>query len=286
MTLQKLSPLVAMALWAFLAVTSAFWFAPAAQACGTDSDCHIGDRSYRIYLPSGIDADAVSSDRRVGAIVFSHGYRGSARGAMRNGALRAVADRLGVALIAGKSLRDDWVLPGAPSDPGYDGTVELDYYDAVIADAAARFPIDARRLMATGFSAGGMMTWNLICHRGHRFAAFAPVAGVFWDPIPATCPSSPAHVIHMHGDADRIVPLEGRRIGPTTQGDVWETVKMYAAAGGFRAATLVDWEDMRCRRRTNTDGKVLELCVFEGGHDFRARRLEAAWLRFETLGAL
>ena len=150
-----------------------------AQACGPDSDCEIGDRNYRIYLPEGFGADGPG-----GAIVYSHGYKGSSKGTMRNQSLRRVADELGVALIAGNDAGDDWSLPGAPS-PNYKPEIdEIAYYRAVIADATTRFPIDPDRLLATGFSAGGMMTWNLACDAGDLFAGFAPIAGTFWAPVP------------------------------------------------------------------------------------------------------
>lgn len=53
--------------------------APAAFACGPDTNCQLGDRHYRIAMPEGHDGVT-----HFGAIVFAHGYRGSARGAMRN----------------------------------------------------------------------------------------------------------------------------------------------------------------------------------------------------------
>ena len=67
--------------------------APMALACGADSDCMVGDRSYRISLPEGVDVP-------VGAVVWAHGYRGTAAGVMRNGSLRKMVHAEGLALIA------------------------------------------------------------------------------------------------------------------------------------------------------------------------------------------
>ncbi len=273
---------------AILAVFSAAGLALSASgaaACGLDSDCVVnvegqGERSYRIYLPEGVEEP-------MGAIVYAHGYRGSSSGAMRNGGFMAMADRLGVAFIAvNADDNPDWILPGTPSDPGYRGRRELDYMRAVLDDAEARFGLDRDRMLMTGFSAGGMLTWNLICDEGALFAAYAPVSGTFWDPIPENCSAPVADVIHVHGTADRVVPIGGRPIRATSQGDVREAFALYAAHGGFGAPEAADWEGLDCARRTNADGRVLELCLHDGGHDFRTAYIERAWRRFEALGVL
>ena len=93
---------------------------------------------------------------------------------------RQMVSDMGPALIALKSADDDWVIPYAPRHMDSDGSVEFRYVEAVIEDAARRFPIDTKRLMAAGFSAGGMMVWNLACTMPERFAGFAAIAGTFW----------------------------------------------------------------------------------------------------------
>ncbi len=248
----------------------------AARACGPDSDCMIGDRHYRIAMPEGATGP-------VGAIVFAHGYRGSARGVMRNMGLRRMVADMGLALIAVKSARDDWDIPGAPSDMDSDGAVEMAYFEAVVADATQRFDLDANRIMMSGFSAGGMVTWQLACNRPDLFAGFAPVSGTFWQGPPEVC-VKPASVIHIHGTEDRTVPLTGRAIGPTRQGDVMEVLAMYRKAGGFGPAQTMRVDDMDCARRDNPAGDVLEFCTFEGGHSFSRDYLDYAWKRLEAAG--
>ena len=256
-----------------------------ALACGAQTDCPLttpnGDaRTYRIHLPEG--------GAPTGAIVHAHGYRGSAQGVMNNKAMLRLAGRLGVALIAvNADDHPDWVLPGAPRDPGYSGRRELDYVRAVVEDAAARFDIPRGRMMMTGFSAGGMLTWNVLCDDGALFAGYVPLSGVFWDPIPPACSGASANIIHFHGMEDPVVPMAGRPIRTTTQGDVREALEMYQRWGGYGAAETAKWDDdLTCERRINGDGKRLELCLFSGGHSLRLRDIERAWRRFEALGVL
>ena len=255
--------------------------APAAFACGPDTNCQIGDRHYRIAMPDGHDRATP-----VGAIVFAHGYRGSARGVMRNMNLRRMVSDMGLALIAVKSLDQDWVIPNAPRHMDSDGAGEFAYFEDVLADASARFALDADRVMMTGFSAGGMMVWNLACARPGLFAGFAPIAGTFWKSPPETCAAPVASIIHIHGTQDRTVPLAGRPIGPTTQGDVADALAMYQSFGGFGSAEMADVGDMDCARRDNVGGAVLEFCTFPGGHTFRRGFLSYAWERLEAAGQL
>lgn len=240
-----------------------------ALACGPDSDCVVGERTYRLYLPPAAEAGPV------GLLVFAHGYRGSAANEMANKALRALADETGMALVALKSAGDDWDIAHRPQEPDQTVSREGDYIDAVLADVATRARIDPARTVASGFSAGGMLTWTLACEMSDRFAGFVPMSGTFWGDIPATCPSPPATVVHIHGTTDRTVPLQGRAIGGTRQGDVGQALAMYAAHGGF---ARVEGETegpggLTCRKARNPGGKLLEFCTFDGGHDFSTERL-------------
>ena len=239
-----------------------------AAACGVDTDCTVGDRVYRIAMPEGVT--------NPGVMVFAHGYRGTARGTMRGGNLRNLAAEHDMALIAVQGVDGNWQLPGTPRTPNMDGEAEYAYFDAVLADAQTRFGIDRDRAVMTGFSAGGMMTWNLICHRSDLFVAFIPMSGTFWTPEPVTCTSPPTNVVHIHGTADSTVPLAGRPIAEQHQGDVLETLATYADFGGYTSPERSTPGDMTCDTQSNADGKILGFCTFDGGHGFGIGRLRAA----------
>jgi polyhydroxybutyrate depolymerase len=250
-----------------------------AHACGADSDCLVGDRSYRISLPDGVQAS-------VGAVIWAHGYRGSAEGAMRNTSLRNMLNDQGLALIAAQGVEGTWDLPNGPRTPDSTGASEFDYFKAVIADAQTRFGIDPRRLVASGFSAGGMMVWNLACAQPDVFAGFVPISGTFWRAPPPECVTPAGNVIHIHGDADATVPLDGRQIGPTRQGKVSDAFEMYAALGAFGAPSKQTAGDLICTKQKNGEGKILELCLFRGGHAFRTEYLGYALDRLKAAGQL
>lgn len=242
-----------------------------AQACGRDTDCKIGDRSYRIALPEPGAAGAPK-----GAVVFVHGYRGTAARVMGNQSLTALASKLGVAFVAAQAAGPEWNIPNIPSDDALEGVDELAYFDALAEDLADRFAIERSRVVVAGFSSGAMMVWHLACFRGDSFAGFVPMSGTFWEPIPETCPTIPANLIHYHGTNDPVVPLQGHQIKDAHQGDVRQAVALFGGLGNYQPAGSSDADDLDCTRQTDPAGRILELCLFPGKHEFRSRHLARA----------
>ena len=239
--------------------------APAA-ACGPATDCRIGERTYRILMPAGSGRGADRS-KPVPAVVFMHGWRGTPGAILRNKDLTGAITRLGMAVVAPKSSGEDWDIPGSPSERERN---ELAFFDALLRVLPERHGIDPDRLIAAGFSAGGMMVWTLACHRGERFRAFVPIAGTFWAPLPKACPSERRTLAHVHGTADAVVPLAGRPIREFRQGRLGDAVALYRNGGSF-AETPNIYRDgtLNCARRPSTapgDGGFLEVCTHPGGH--------------------
>jgi polyhydroxybutyrate depolymerase len=264
-----------------LLACSLFGVQTTAHACGPDTDCVLeNDRHYRIRMPEGHDGST-----KIGAIFFMHGYKGSAKGVMSNKNLGKAVSDLGLALVAPKSAHDDWAIPGAPSakEP-----VELEYFEAVVADIEKRFAIDTSRMMASGFSAGGMMTWNLACDKSELFAAYAPIAGTFWEPIPKTCKAPTTSIIHTHGLSDKIVPLFGREIGSAKQGNVPEVMEMYSQKGKFRNAgdTMNTTLELECTKLLNAENQSLDLCLHPGEHSMKTDYVVNAWKKFSNRGII
>lgn len=257
-----------------------------AEACGSETDCRIGDRIYRITLPETLPAN-----ERIGAIIYAHGYRGRAERVMQNKSMKLMANELGVAFIAAQSAGEDWSIPGAPSKSVVPGVDEIAYFGAVIDDATGRFPIDRDRMLVTGFSAGGMMVWNLACFGGDLFAGFAPMAGTFWRPEPEACPDAPVNLFHYHGTNDPIVPLQGRPIADTHQGDVLRVADLLVQEGGYAdAGEAPDAQGLDCDRfaavEDATDAlKVFDFCLHDGQHEFKVAYVRRAWMQLEALDA-
>ena len=244
-------------------------------ACPADGGCIVASGSYRIVLPP-----QASTGRLVGAIMYIHGYQGSAEETIADPGLLAVALRLGVALIAPEGAGRTWSYPGSPAR----NRDEFAFVGQVLDDVAQRFPIDPGRILASGFSQGGSMAWYLACRMPTRFAAFAPIAGAFWEPLPERCEGPRPSLIHVHGTSDATVPLAGRVLrSGARQGDVFRSFAILApggctAAWAETARAASEGEELACRIASGCGGEArLELCLHAGGHRADPAWVERAW---------
>ncbi len=80
---------------------------------------------------------------------------------------------------------------------------------ALIDQVAASFCVDRRRVYATGFSNGGMLSHRLACEANHLIAAVAPVAArIDLVPMSRCQPARPTPVMLYHGRNDPVVRPE------------------------------------------------------------------------------
>lgn len=245
------------------------------DACPVGSGCSVASGHYRIVLPP-----KVAAERAVGAIMYFHGYQGSAEAVIADPDLVAVARRLGVALIAPDGAGRSWSFPGSPAKQ----RDEFAFVGQVLDDVLARFPVDPGRILASGFSQGGSMVWHLACRMPTRFAAFAPIAGAFWEPLPESCEGPRPPLIHIHGTRDMTVPLAGRTLRQGyRQGDVFKSLAVFAPGGctaGWPEAARATREadGLTCRVATTCGSRArLELCLHGSGHVADASWVERAW---------
>ena len=250
--------------------------ASAAPACGPYSPCAVETGHYLVRTPAGWDGKSA-----LPVAVYFHGWRGQAAAMMADANAERVFTELGVLLVAPQGLDDTWELP--PFNRGRRD--EFAFVAAVMADVARRFPIDRSRQMATGFSQGGSFVWYLACDAAVRFTAYVPFAGSFWQPIPASCSRGPVNLLHIHGVADPMVPIKGRRVGGGyVQGDVFQGLAILRKtnacnsphveenrqlAGGTPVACQLD--------KTCASGRRLEACFHAGEHLVDSTWYESAW---------
>lgn len=245
-----------------------------AESCPAEAGCRVEGGSYRIVLPQRPEAGPPG-----GAIMYFHGYQGSAEEVIADQGLVAVARRLGVALIAMEGLGRSWSFPGSPAR----NRDEFAYVGHVLDDVVRRFPVDPHRIMASGFSQGGSMVWSLACRMPERFAAFAPIAGAFWEPLPESCASPRPNLIHVHGTADTTVPMAGRTLRQgSRQGDVFKSLAILAPGGCAAplaaAAKAVPATGLACSVAEPCGATArLELCLHAGGHMADPAWVERAW---------
>ncbi|WP_323778057.1 hypothetical protein, partial [Leisingera sp.] len=194
---------------------------------GKRQPCRTESGEYHIAVPDGWQGGP--------AVMHLHGYGSSgAKIIGRDGFVKGFTER-GYALIAptalpwGEGKPSDWaVRDGWQIYPRRDTL----FLREVLEDAAERASVDPNRLMLTGFSRGGSMVWDMACHAPDFALAYSPAAGGFWQPMPSEC-RGPANILHIHGFADPVVPMEGRTWRndeyqfTLNQADIWEGLRLW-----------------------------------------------------------
>lgn len=238
-----------------------------AECAGAPGHCSVALGNYNLELPDGAAAKGA-----IPALMFLHGYGGSADATMSNkGMVDAVLAR-GFAVIAPEGLpregtdRLSWsFIPGRPVQRD-----ETAFLRAVADDAAVRFGIDRAHMLLGGFSIGGSLTSYVACNDPTAFEAYVPVAGSFWRPHPEGC-KGPVRLLHTHGWTDVTVPLEGRKLGSgAAQGDVWHAMEIWRVTNGcdrMLPDAFGTVGEFWLRRWTScTPGSALEFALHPGAH--------------------
>lgn len=242
--------------------------APAAVAAdcgGPDAPCEIDGGFYHAAAPEGAGPHP--------AVIFLHGWGGLADRTIANRGLVAPFLERDYAVIAPQGMPrrtgqkgGSWNAFASPERR--DGVA---FIRAAVADATGRFALDRGRIVAAGFSGGGMMVWRIACDAPGDYAAYAPIAGLLWRPLPEEC-AGPIRMLHVHGWTDPVVPIEGRSVagGRITQGDLFVGLDLLREASGCVRddPDVTEAEgDYWLRGWTDcADGASLEFALHSGGH--------------------
>ncbi|HEY3755921.1 MAG TPA: hypothetical protein VGL42_07210 [Opitutaceae bacterium] len=87
---------------------------------------------------------------------------------------------------------------------------DIRFVSTLLDSLAKRFPVDPRRIYATGESNGAIFCYTLAARLSERIAAIAPVAGeLSVDIVRRFPPKEPVAVMAFNGTSDRFVPFDG-----------------------------------------------------------------------------
>lgn len=239
--------------------------ASTALACGSSTRCEVPGGYYLIAEPEGWDGKTP-----LPLVVYFHGWNGSPEGAFRNRGMVRGATNRGALFVAPFAQTGYWRQMGAGrAERGRD---EAAYIRAVMTDIRKRWPIDERQTLASGFSRGASMVWNVACYEGDLFRAYAPIAGGFWNSNPETCPAGPVNLRHIHGLSDTVVAYD--EIGVFNSMSIPSGFNILKRLNGTKGkARRVSSGDKRltCDRWSRSDsGRVLEICLHPRGHSIPA----------------
>jgi polyhydroxybutyrate depolymerase len=136
---------------------------------------------------------------------------------------------------------------------------DVAFLDAIVLAVSNRFPVDRKRVCATGISNGALLSFRLACERSETYSAIIPVAAHLGRELSLHCrPSRPVSILHIAGTLDPLVPVGGGQItGPfgfRKRGEVLSA-----------EATLRFWEE---RNRNFPEGRaeIRQVLLPDAGH--------------------
>lgn len=167
------------------------------------------ERSYVIRVPG----DLANGNERIPLVLVLHGGGGNAENAEKMTGFTDKARKEGFIVVypegtgRRKNKRLTWNAGHCCGHAMETGVDDVGFINALIGKLVESYPIDPKRIYATGMSNGGMMTHRLGIELSNKFAAIAPVvATVFGD---EKRPEHPVSAIMLNGLHDKSVPYQG-----------------------------------------------------------------------------
>ena len=202
-----MAPAKRVALALLLAVAPAAWAAPhgdVVESIGVDGMI----RTFLLHVPEGADPRLAMP-----LVVVFHGGGGNAMNAAHMSGMddKADAGQFVVAYPNGTGGLNDllltWNTWGCCGPALTKNMDDVRFVRAMVQSISRQYPIDPRRIYATGMSNGAMMAYRVACEMSDVFAAIAPVAGAL--DTDDCDPRFPVSAIIFHGTADNHVRYEG-----------------------------------------------------------------------------
>ncbi|MEO1733503.1 MAG: polyhydroxybutyrate depolymerase [Pseudomonadota bacterium] len=223
-------------------------------ACGVDTACLLGDRSYHLRTPDGWDGESAMP-----VLLHFHGWMRQGDLVVNHRRISGHTRRRGVLLLAPNGLGRTWNFWRKDTD-------DVAFAAAVLEDAARHYPIDRTQIFVSGYSFGSAMAWRYVCENGNEVAALIAVAGTLRQT--ERCAEAPKEIRHVHGLADTVMDFPS---GPG--GDQTYPVALWrekfdcgpgVSEGPWQAVSWLTFE-----RTTWTDcpaGGPVRLDIHPGGH--------------------
>jgi polyhydroxybutyrate depolymerase len=160
-----------------------------------------------------------------------HGTGESGVGFRRAAGLDAVAARAGWLVAYPDAAVGHWAENCDCTEADRLGVNDTGFVRRLIDSVASRFPVDRSRVVAAGFSQGGLFVHRLACELADRVAAVASVAAPMSAAMAARCaPARPVSVLVVQGTLDDAYPYEGSRqagrsvLGARATAAVWRAL--------------------------------------------------------------
>jgi polyhydroxybutyrate depolymerase len=196
----------------------------------------------------------IRDETKLPLVLGFHGGAGNAEGYIADSQIFAKAERAGFLAVCpeGTALfvlgRHRVWNSGAEYIRSSRNADDVQFTKLLIDKVASLYKVDPKRIYATGFSNGGQMAYRLALELSDRIAAIAPMSGGRL--AGALRPSRPVPVLHIHGTADSVYPLDGGlghdSIGRTPHAAIEDVIREWTAfdgAAGLHTVLHSGWHE-------------------------------------------
>jgi polyhydroxybutyrate depolymerase len=162
-------------------------------------------RSYQVFLPQNFRP-------KMPVVFILHGYLQRARDIRNYTKMSDIADTAGFIAVYPEAVYPGFNsgLKDYPGNPPLPNVDDVGFISNLIDTLEVKYDIDMDRVYCCGLSNGGIMTYRLLGEIGHRFAAFASVAGSLTDLTASYYTQTASRpILHIHGTADAVVYYNG-----------------------------------------------------------------------------
>ena len=228
-------------------------------------------RTYYIYTPK-----SYSPSRPMPLVLVFHGDDGSGRSISNVSGFNELAEQKGFIVVYPDGIDHKWSL----RKKGKRNIDDISFVKNLINHLQQVRNIDDRRIYATGFSKGGILTQALTCQLSDKIAAFASVAGSLPMRLEQTCqPPLPVSILMINGTNDQSVHYQGDK--KTQKGalvsipevvNFWRLRNQCPTYTANDVTLAVDNQSSGDRVKTysysgcSAGSEVLQLAVVNGGH--------------------
>ena len=211
-------------------------------------------------------------------IIGLHGGGGSAAAFKQDTGLSPLANAAGVAVVYPETSSKQWndgrivrkrLFHRAPAD-------DMGFLQALVNDLVAKGIADPNRVIFTGISNGGMMSFAMACKSSIPIYAVVPISANL--PVGLDCDRAKTRLINIVGTADRVVPMQGGPVlGGLEQGAVQssqETFNEFLKSGGCNGTAKSDLPNVANDGMTSVSvsgvgcklSPIRQIIVQGGGH--------------------
>lgn len=223
-------------------------------------------REYRVHVPPDYDPQYAFS-----LVLALHGYTENIDDFMGITHFAEAVDKRGGVIVVFPQGKAPLGVPGwnagtCCGTAQAQNTPDVQFMRDMVAQIEKDYCIDPKRIFASGFSNGGMLSHRLACEFSDKIAAIGAVSGTM--AIDPCIPKRQVPVLHIHGTSDVVVPYNQ----PLTAQTVPKTIEGWVARDFCEPNKSVVYMKGKATCELYAPcGADVELCTIDGGsHEWPA----------------